>query len=281
VTGYIVTAYAGTVAKNSEATDGPNTSLVISGLPAATAHTFQVIAYNAYGGGPVATSSAVTPNGSATITYASSVLADAPSAYYRLGDGSGKTAADSSGKGFHGTYDQAALGTTGAIVGDPDSAATANGSCCVARSSPALPGGNAARTVEAWVKPADTYFRYIAGWGTSTTDRSFLVGTDANQIGVIAYGDDRYFPTTSALNDGAWHHVVVTYNGTTVRVYVDGVSIGSDTFSAPLATLEASAFLIGSGLEGWPPFYGGLDEVAVYPTALSAARVTAHFSAKP
>ncbi|MCA1683740.1 MAG: fibronectin type III domain-containing protein, partial [Actinobacteria bacterium] len=244
VTRYLVTAYAGTVAKVAEATDGANTSLVMSGLTGGTAYTFKVMASNAYGDGAVATSAAVTPSGSAT-TYAGSVLADAPAAYYRLGEGSGKTAADSSGKGANGLYGQATLGTPGAVLGDPDSAVVANASCCVLSSSPTLPVNNTARSVEAWIKPSDGYFRYIAGWGTAATDRSFSVGADANQIGVSAYYDDRYFATPSPLTDGAWHHVVVTYNGTTLTAYLDGASLGTRTFASSLTTLSPSGLRVG------------------------------------
>ncbi|MCA1683820.1 MAG: fibronectin type III domain-containing protein, partial [Actinobacteria bacterium] len=279
VTRYLVTAYAGTVAKAAEATKGTNTSLVMSGLAGGTAYTFQVMASNAYGDGPVATSAAVTPGGSAT-TYASSVLANAPSAYYRLGDASGTTAADSSGKGRHGLYDRATLGSPGAVVGDPDTAAGANGSCCVLRSSPILPVNNTARSVEAWVKPNDAYFRYIAGWGTAANDRSFSVGTDGSRIGVITYNDDRYFTAPRAINDGAWHHVVVTYNGTTLTAYLDGLSLGTRTFSAPLSTLNPSGLTVGADFQGGGySLYGGLDEVAVYPVALTSAQVTTHFGA--
>jgi hypothetical protein len=280
VTRYLVTAFAGTVAKNAEATDGANTSLVMSGLAGATAYTFQVMASNAYGDGAVATSAAVTPTGAAT-TYVTNVLSAAPSAYYRLGEGSGRTAADSSGKGRHGLYNQATLGATGAVVGDPDTAATANGSCCVATAGPALPAANTARSVEAWVKPTDTSFRYIAGWGTAANDRNFSVSLDGSNIGVIAYNDDRYFALPHPLNDGAWHHVVVTYSGASMIAYLDGASLGTQTFGAQLSTLNTSGLVIGADFQGAAPFYGGLDEVAVYPVALTAAQVTAHYNAKP
>lgn len=48
-------------------------------------------------------------------SYDATVIADAPSGYWRLGEGSGPTAFDSSGNGFHGTYQGPSLGQVGAI----------------------------------------------------------------------------------------------------------------------------------------------------------------------
>ncbi|MCA1683627.1 MAG: fibronectin type III domain-containing protein, partial [Actinobacteria bacterium] len=252
ITRYVVTAYAGTVAKVAQATDGANTSLVIPGLAGGTPYTFQVVASNAYGDGPVATSPAATPTGPAT-TYASGVLANAPLAYYRLGEASGKTAADSSGKGRHGTYEGASLGSPGAVVDDQDTSVSDDGSAQAVRSAPSLPGYNSARSVEAWVKPADGYDRYVASWGTSATDQEFSVLVGPNQVGVVGYYDDRYFATPRPLTDGAWHHVVVTYNGTTLTAYLDGVVLGSRSFGAALDTIDGSGLHVGARLNGQSP----------------------------
>ncbi|MCA1684194.1 MAG: fibronectin type III domain-containing protein, partial [Actinobacteria bacterium] len=274
VTRYVVTAYAGTVPKLAEATDGSTTSAVISGLSGGTAYTFQVMASNAYGDGPIATSAPVTPAGSAT-TYASSVLADAPAAYYRLGEGSGPTAADSSGKGRHGNYERATLGLPGALAGDPDTSVNDDGGGRAARSAPALPAYNAARSVEAWVKPTDANNRYVASWGSFGSDQEFSVVVGGSTVGIVAYNDDRYFPTPRPLNDGAWHHVVLTYSGSVLTAYLDGQSLGTRTFGGPLDTIDGSGLHVGGRLNG-EAFYGGLDEVAVYPVSLTTAQVGAH-----
>ena len=69
-----------------------------------------------------------------------------------------------------------------------------------------------------------------------------------------------------------------------MALYVDGVLIGTN------ATVTPDAYngywrLGGGNLTGWPnapassALLGTFDEVAVYPTALSAAQVAAHFAA--
>ena len=80
----------------------------------------------------------------------------------------------------------------------------------------------------------------------------------------------------------------MTATGTTVSLYLDGAFDDSDTFStiAP----ERGAFTIGTtfsaGADGGAPYYGTsfqgrLAEVAVYGNALSAARIAAHYAARP
>ncbi|MCW5557507.1 MAG: hypothetical protein KIT22_06730, partial [Verrucomicrobiae bacterium] len=103
-----------------------------------------------------------------------------------------------------------------------------------------------------------------------------------------------------------WQHIAATYDGTTVNLYADGVLIASDTSVAantgwlpndgsflrfggtPL--FGNGAFLAGDdeyytplnqsnatpGNRGWD---GLLDEVAIYPTVLSAETIAAHFAA--
>ena len=104
VTGYLVESFAGAAVKNRSWVSGGSTSFAVTGLQGGVAYTFQVTAMDRFGRGPTsAVSSAVTPTG-ATSTYASTVLGDGPSAYYRWEDtaGNGPTMADSSGNGRDG-----------------------------------------------------------------------------------------------------------------------------------------------------------------------------------
>ena len=81
-------------------------------------------------------------------------------------------------------------------------------------------------------------------------------------------------PTPQDLRD-AWHHVALTWDGTTRRIYVDGALAGSavggfDDSSLPL--------VIGGDLDGNVPmiFYrGALDELRFYDRALDASEITA------
>src|SRR5207248_1480851 len=118
-------------------------------------YSFQVMASSASGDSPVGTSNIIATTGTAT-TYASTVLADGPRFYYRLGESSGSWSADSAATpNPHHAYGTGVLGATGAILGDSDTAETFNGNQVQFASGSAyadLPTGNADRSVDLWFK---------------------------------------------------------------------------------------------------------------------------------
>src|SRR2546426_625083 len=77
---------------------------------------------------------------------------------------------------------------------------------------------------------------------------------------------------------GSWTHLVGTFDGSTVRLYVNGALFSSAPASGPLSGGAGQSF-IGRLGQGVFPFQGTLDEVAVFPSALSAERVRAHYQA--
>jgi hypothetical protein len=81
---------------------------------------------------------------------------------------------------------------------------------------------------------------------------------------------------TSQLN--AWSHVVVTWNGSSARLYVNGTDTNaSNTGSGIYNPSAAAIFSMGALADGSSPFNGSVDEVAFYPTALSAPRILEHY----
>ena len=284
ITGYVVTAITNLgVPQNTIALGAAATSATISGLVGGASYSFQVVATTASGNSAASVSAAVTPTGSTT-TYASTVLGDGPSIYYRLGDPSGSLAADSSGNGSLGTYSGTyTLGAAGAALNDSDTAVSVNGGQ-VQNATAAVPLGNSSRTLEAWVKTTGggSAVQGLVGYGSQSTRGMFdLRLYNSNQIGVAGWADDHYFTAPYSITSGSWHQVVATYDGSIVTVYLDGQSLGTASFSAPLATsLDGNGLILGR--DSWwngEWLNGALDEVAVYPQALSAAQVAAHFNA--
>ena len=90
------------------------------------------------------------------------------------------------------------------------------------------------------------------------------------------------------VNDGQWHLVAVTWNGTTssggVTLYVDGVAVATGTALSTIGNLStnfgASSLLYFGGDPNLPlPYYKGLiDEVGVYSAAVSASDIATIYS---
>ena len=256
------------------------TQAVISGLAGGAPATLTVAAVTSCGTGPAASAASVTPTGSAT-SYLTSVLSASPSIYYRLGEAAGTTLmADSSGNAADGQYTgQGILGQTPALANDPSTSVSYTTCCSGVDTSPAAPPTfNSARTVEAWVKTTNASDNPgVAGYGTYTADESFVVGIEPGAITVDGDSDYHLIPTTHTLNDGTWHLVAVTYDGTTITAYLDGQLMGSALFNAPLDTLGANLTL--GSVPGYNQFSGALQDVSVYPTALTATKLSAQFAA--
>lgn len=216
------------------------------------------------------------PTSVAASTFRDFVLSLNPLAYYRLGDVSnGGVLADSSGNSHTGTYGAVSshTATAGLLTGDSDQAMLMTGA-----------GGEGAsvsygswmnHTSMSWIgliNTGDAQARLVARESTSYAWSVQLAGGQvrfgANGV-VIVDG-----PT--AVNNGVKHLFGVTYDGTTVRIYVDGGLDTSLVWAGPLPTPSGSDITIGygGGTGAGQMFSGTLDEVAIFGTALSAAQMS-------
>jgi hypothetical protein len=257
-------------------------STTVTGLTGGTAYTFKIAALNEYGAGAAATTASVSPTG-ATSTYDSTVLSSKPSVFYRLADTDSHAMADSSGNGATGVYGSTTtLGQTGPLANDT-AASISDSGCCSASAggNPSLPLYNSSRTFEGWLKTTNGGELFMAGYGSTSTNEGFNIVTEPNNVIVSGYSDDLSFTTTTALDNGSWHFIVVTTNGTTATVYVDGTSLGSQTFPTPLDTVPApQGLVIGMGAQDCCGYFNGnLADIAVFPSVLTATAVGNQYTA--
>jgi hypothetical protein len=213
--------------------------------------------------------------------YASAVAADAPAGYWRLGDSAGSsTLADTSGQNHPATISgKVTLGAPGALAGDANTAATFDGSTGFARTGTPLAVG-ADFTLEAWVKPSTPSATGSIVSLTSGASSRTLYLNGGQLLGMADLSGSWPSYTIFGPNlDTSWHHVVFSVQGgTALRLYVDGSSAGAATVAAR-PTFSATAVIAWTDATWMSKFPGSIDEVAVYPTALSAARIATHYSA--
>jgi hypothetical protein len=76
-----------------------------------------------------------------------------------------------------------------------------------------------------------------------------------------------------ALTTGSTYHLVGTYDGSTVRIYVNGVDQGSSAHTGAVDDTTVPLVISTSSVSIWN---GRLDEVAIYGQALTSTRVQAH-----
>jgi len=82
-----------------------------------------------------------------------------------------------------------------------------------------------------------------------------------------------------AVRDGAWHHCAGTFDGQAYRVYLDGRQVGELARPGSLGvSAEVPGFVASSAGQG-EFFQGGLDDLRLYPKALTAAQVTTLYRA--
>lgn len=226
------------------------------------------------------------------MSYATEVAADSPFAWYKLDETSGLTNADSSGNGYSGAWDGTpGWAVTGAMAGSTGVEFDADADILYwPAGAKAAMGGLTTFSMEFWVKRSATT-KVITIGAQSSVGRRAMVVLDSDGKLYVQYENNgtstASFPNTPGPGASAWHHVVVTFDGSQtglarIAVYIDKVAQtvtaggGNPPASLPidadLGTVKASVTLGGSGTIQ-------LDEVAFYSTALSSTRVTAHYDA--
>jgi hypothetical protein len=138
-------------------------------------------------------------------------------------------------------------------------------------------------SVEAWVNSAavapDAYIVDKGAGATGDGSYALYTGPDGGLRFYVSDGTTTIeSPDAGAsLWDGNWHHVVGTYDGSTVRLYVDGTEVGSGTaanltvnYSLPI---NNNLYLGTYNGQSQNAFSGLLDEVSIFNRVLSPTEI--------
>jgi hypothetical protein len=214
--------------------------------------------------------------------YAQAVLADSPLAYYPFDEAAGTVAHDVVG-GKDAFVVSASLGAKGRV----GTAVALDG----ASSRIELPAGafvfagRAPFSLEVWLDPqtVDTTVRRVAHRGTPTAGGGWELYFTSNYLQTKRSdgdgGTDSY-ASTDGPAAGLFAHVVMTYDGAQMRLYVNGVLRSTANGSLNVPNSPDARLVFGDLVQ--PAYYklhGVLDEIAIYDHPLSAARIAAHLAA--
>ncbi|MEU2350286.1 PKD domain-containing protein [Modestobacter sp. NPDC049651] len=282
-----------TVVQASRWYSTPQMSFVDTGLTGGT-HTYKVTATDPFGNSTTAKSATVTvaeaPAGGGS-SYPQSVVADGATDQWRLGDTSGATTADSIGAQPLTVGTGVTRGVEGALAGDKDTAASFNGSSSASLSTQTAAPAPNTFTAEAWFQTSSKTGARLFGFGNAKTGNSRTADRQVylDAAGHVAFGvnvpvlviftQKRAVTSSATFNDGKWHHVAATMSPAGMALYVDGKLVGSRTDTT--AGQAYSGYLrVGAdtGMGTSSTLTGRIDEVAVYPTALSADQIARHFT---
>ncbi len=200
-------------------------------------------------------------------------------AAYSFNEASGTTVTDSSGNNLTGTINGATRVTTGKFGG----ALSFNGTSNMVTVNSATPLNlTTGMTLEAWVYPTtlgSAWRNVIIKERANGEVYNLYAHTDANRP--VAYAVAASSPGapvdvqgTAALTLNTWTHLAVSYDNTTLRLYVNGTQVGTRALSGAMLT-STGALRIGGNTIWGEYFAGTIDEVRIYNRALTATEILA------
>ena len=148
-------------------------------------------------------------------------------------------------------------------------------------------------SVAAWFKTStnfgsDAYIVNKGGVGSDSAGQNLNYGiwmTSTEQIKAgfeTSSGADQFVTSVNTYSDGQWHYVVVTNDGSTLKLYVDGVQVATkSTSSATPESVGTKPVRVGANSRVTPPgnfFTGEVDEVRVWNDDLTAQQVSDAFA---
>lgn len=234
----------------------------------------------------------VTVSSTPTATYRAAVRASGASHLWRLDETTGTRLYDDVGNA-PGTATSLTLGSSGALLNDSNAAITSAGGSTPKMTTQDVSTATPAATVEAWVKTTNTRGGRIVGFGDSATgtstsgitDRVLYLDNSGRANFAINDGSYRTIFSRTAVNDGNWHHIVGTVGAEGMQLFVDGKRVDRDQ-ARTSPRIYDGYWRIGAdqtnGFTNKPTnagLAGTIDDVAVYPSALTPADIQSHYLA--
>jgi PKD repeat protein len=194
-------------------------------------------------------------------------------AAYAFDEASGTTVADASGNANTGTISGATRTTAGRYGGALTFDGLNDWVTVADANSLDLTSG---MTLEAWVYPTalGTVWRTVL---FKERPGGLVYGLYANEsssrpIGQVDIGGERNAVGSSTLALNAWTHLAATYDGASLRLYVNGALVTTTAFTGAIPDSTGVLRMGGNGV--WPEWFAGrIDQVRVHNRALGAGEI--------
>lgn len=118
--------------------------------------------------------------------------------------------------------------------------------------------------------PVNSSYLPVLGNEYSASTRIAISGGDGSQLPVFTFKSSNLRATAATLNDGNWHLLVGTYDGTTQRLFVDGFELANATTTQTSITMQQVVLGNFNNAGYWP---GDIAYAAIYNTGHSAANI--------
>jgi len=142
-------------------------------------------------------------------------------------------------------------------------------------------------TLATWIKTTSAHViigRLNSTWG-SAPNGAFVFwsgGAGSNAFYCKMGGNELWLNYLTSVIDGLWHLVILTWDGSTARIYVDGKIDNSTAMSGAFQS-SSNKIMIGRREYSASPHYfnGVIDEACVYNRALTAEEIYDHYISSP
>lgn len=278
------TAPVATATMDSQWWNMPSVHLEDKTAPAGSQQQYTVVAKDSAGNTVSSQAVSATVTAGAPSAYVDAVTADEPQLYYPLG-----TATQDWGGANPPVFGSGVSSSTSGVQNTATGASTLSGTSAGRIAASKKVSAPTSFSTELWFKTSTTSGGKLLGYGSAASgdsgsyDRHLYMANNGRLVFGTYNGGTQTIQNNSALNDNTWHHAVATQNADGMKLFVDGELVGTLAGASQAENYSGYWRIGGDNIGGWPSqpsstnFNGSVDEVAVYPYALTAAQVATHY----
>ncbi|MBA2386889.1 MAG: PKD domain-containing protein, partial [Acidimicrobiia bacterium] len=273
-----------TTSANSNWWTTPMLGFTDTGLTPGGTYSYQIVVNDSSGNVVYGSTANVTlPTSWSQTAHATRVIADGASSYWPMNEASGTDVLDRAGV----THAVAGTGVTRGVAGavSGDTASSLNGAEPGRIYSKSIVKGPDVFTAQAWIKTSTTTGGYILGFGdlqqgnSGHRDRQIWMDNSGKIWFGVRNSATRTLTSPNSYRDNQWHQITASLGPNGMSLYVDGVRVGQRTPATSGEGYHGSWRIGGEQMGGWSGapsnvnFTGAIDEVAIYPTALTQSQI--------